>query len=116
MPSFVLEGNGTLGLLGMPADVKADPAFAQGAAQPRHRYPERADWPQIRRIRHAEHFGYDGLDADRPPERSAWAPPICLVTLTLTALMLFRNALVAILSVVGLYHISNLLFDFSLPG
>ena len=36
-----------------------------------------------------------------------------LVTLTLTALMLFRNALVAILSVVGLYHISNLLFDFA---
>ncbi len=35
-----------------------------------------------------------------------------LVTLTLTVLMLFRNSLVAVLTVVGLYHISNLLYDF----
>jgi hypothetical protein len=36
-----------------------------------------------------------------------------VVTLTLTVLVLFRNSLVAILGVIGFYHISNLLFDFA---
>ncbi len=36
-----------------------------------------------------------------------------LVTLTLTVLILFRNSLIAILGVVGFYHISNLLWDFA---
>jgi len=35
-----------------------------------------------------------------------------LATLTLTALMIFRNNLIAILGVIGFYHISNLLFEF----
>ena len=36
-----------------------------------------------------------------------------LVTATLAALVVFRNALTAILSVAGLWHISNLIFDFA---
>ncbi len=36
-----------------------------------------------------------------------------LVTLTFTVLMVFRNSLIAILGVVGLYHISNLFYDFA---
>jgi multidrug efflux pump subunit AcrA (membrane-fusion protein) len=37
----------------------------------------------------------------------------CLVTtLTLATVVLFRNSLVAILSIIGFYHISNLLYDF----
>jgi multidrug resistance efflux pump len=36
-----------------------------------------------------------------------------LVTLTLLTSALFRNALISILSVVGFWHISNLLFDFA---
>lgn len=35
-----------------------------------------------------------------------------MVALTLAVLVLFRNSLVAILGVIGFYHISNLLYDF----
>lgn len=38
---------------------------------------------------------------------------LLLTTLTLTMVLLFRNALVAILGAAGLWHVSNLVFDFA---
>ena len=38
---------------------------------------------------------------------------VLLVTLTFMVLILFRNSLIAILGVIGFYHISNLLYDFA---
>jgi hypothetical protein len=105
------KGDGTLGLLGMPADVKL-------ILPPPKEQPNRAT--AILNL-------LTGRGAGESATRSTsvtmgWmliglgkvvGTACLLVTLTLTALMLFRNALVAILGVVGLYHISNLLFDFA---
>jgi multidrug resistance efflux pump len=105
------RGDGTLGLLGMPADVKL-------ILPPPKEQPSRA--AAILNV-------LTGRSAGQSATRSTsvtmgWmliglgkvvGTACLLVTLTLTALMLFRNALVAILGVVGLYHISNLLFDFA---
>jgi multidrug resistance efflux pump len=105
------KGDGTLGLLGLPADVKL-------ILPPPKEQPSRAT--AILNV-------LTGRNASESATRRAsvtmgWmliglgkvlGTACLLVTLTLTALMLFRNALVAILGVVGLYHISNLIFDFA---
>ena len=70
------RGDGTLGLLGMPADVKLI------LPSPKEQ-PNRATailnvltGRKAGRIRHAEHFGYYGLDAHRPSGKWS-APPAC---------------------------------------
>jgi multidrug resistance efflux pump len=105
------KGDGTLGLLGLPADVKL--------MLP----PPPKD--QISRATAILNV-LTGRASGESPTRSAsvtvgWmvialgkviGTACLLVTLTLLVLLTFRNNLVAILSVIGFYHISNLLFDF----
>ncbi len=104
------KGDGALGLLGLPADVKL-------ILPPPKEVPNRM-MAMLNTL--------TGQNADSAIGRSAsvttgWmfiglgkviGSACLLVTLTLTLLTLFRNSLTAILSVIGLYHISNLLFDF----
>ncbi|MBU6401216.1 MAG: HlyD family efflux transporter periplasmic adaptor subunit [Verrucomicrobia bacterium] len=105
------KGDGTLGLLGLPADVRL-------VLPP----------PQTRVNRVTALLNVlTGHSAGDSASRTAsvtmgWmlvglgqvlGCAALLVSLTLTMLMLFRNALTAILSVIGLWHISNLLFDFA---
>lgn len=104
------DGDGALGLLGLPADVRV-------VLPPRDEKLSRA-------------AAILNVLTGRGPAESAtrttsvtigWmlvglgkvlGTACFLVALTLFALMLFRNSLVAILGVIGFYHISNLLFDF----
>jgi len=105
------KGDGTLGLLGMPADVKL--------ILP----PPKEELSRAAKILNVLTGRSAGESATRTTSVTmGWmliglgkviGTACLLVTLTLTALMLFRNALVAILCVVGLYHISSLLFDFA---
>ncbi|MBM3839835.1 MAG: HlyD family efflux transporter periplasmic adaptor subunit [Verrucomicrobia bacterium] len=105
------KGNGSLGLLGLNADVRL-------ALPP----------PEERPTKVTTLFNaLTGRGADDAKSRTAsvttgWmligfakvvGCAAMLVTLTLLASALFRSALIAILSVIGLYHISNLLFDFA---
>lgn len=105
------KGDGTLGVLGLPADVRL-------VLPPP---PERAN--RVTALFNA----LTGRDSENSATRTAsvtagWmlvgfskvlGCAFLLVTLTLAMLMLFRNPLTAILSVIGLWHISNLLFDFA---
>lgn len=104
------KGDGTLGLLGMPADVRL-------VLPPPKEQPNRA--AAILNV-------LTGRKAGEAATRTSSVTPgwmliglgkvvgtACLLTaLTFLVLVLFRNTLVAILGIVGLYHISNLLFDF----
>jgi hypothetical protein len=104
------NGEGTLGLLGLPADVRL-------VLPPPKEQPSRAT--AILNV-------LTGRSASQSATRTTsvtagWMfiglgkvlGSACLFTmLTLAVLVLFRNSLVAILGVIGLYHISNLLFDF----
>ena len=104
------RGEGTLGLLGLPADVRL-------VLPPPKEEVNRAT--AILNI-------LTGRSSGKSATRSASVPlgwmfialgkvvgsACLLVTLTLTLLMLFRNPLVAILSVIGFYHASYVLFDF----
>ncbi|HWH69197.1 MAG TPA: HlyD family efflux transporter periplasmic adaptor subunit, partial [Candidatus Sulfotelmatobacter sp.] len=104
------KGDGTVGLLGLPADVRL-------ILPPPHEQPNRA--VAILNV-------LTGRKASDSATRTTsvtlgWmlvglgkvvGTACMLTTLTLAMLMVFRNSLVAILSVAGLYHISNLLFDF----
>lgn len=104
------NGGGALGLLGLPADVKL-------ILPPPKELPNRMM---------AMLSVLTGQSAGNAAARSAsvtmgWmfiglgkviGSACLLVTLTLAMLTLFRNSLTAILCVVGLWHISNLLFDF----
>ena len=105
------KGDGTLGLLGMPADVKL-------ILPPPKEQPNRAT--AILNVLTGRSSGQSATQSTSVT--MFWmliglgkvvGTACLLVTLTLAALMLFRNALVAILGVVGLYHISNLLYDFA---
>lgn len=104
------KGDGTLGLLGLPADVRL-------VLPP----------PEARANRATQFLNLlTGHGSDDTVSRTASVTPawmlvgfgkvigcaFLLVTLTLAMLVLFRNALTAILSVIGLWHVSNLLFDF----
>jgi len=104
------KGEGTLGLLGLPADVrlvlpppKEEPNRAtailnvltgrSGRSSMSHTTSVTAGWMVL------------GL--------GKVLGSACLMTmLTFTALILVRNTLIAILGVIGFYHISNLVYDF----
>lgn len=104
------KGDGALGLLGLPADVKL-------ILPPPKELPNRMM---------AMLNVLTGQNSGNAAARSAsvtmgWmfiglgkviGSACLLVTLTLAMLTLFRNSLTAILCVIGLWHISNLLFDF----
>lgn len=104
------KGDGTLGLLGMPADVKL--------ILP----PPKDQISRATAILNVLTGRGSGESSTRTTSVTAgWmliglgkvlGTACLLVTLTLAALMVFRNNLVAILGVIGFYHISNLLFDF----
>jgi multidrug resistance efflux pump len=104
------KGDGTLGLLGLPADVRL-------ILPPP---PERNN--RVTALLNVlTGHGTDGSASRTASVTTGWmligfakvlGCAFLLVTLTLATLMLFRNALTAILGVIGLWHISNLLFDF----
>jgi multidrug resistance efflux pump len=104
------KGDGTLGLLGMPADVRLV------LPPPKER---------VNRVTALFNVltgqGVAGSASRAGSVTVGWmliglakvTGCVCLlVMLTGALLVLFRNALTAILSVIGLWHISNLLFDF----
>lgn len=104
------NGDGALGLLGLPADVRL-------VLPPREEQVNRA--AAILNV-------LTGRGESNSVTRTTSVTPgwmlvglgkvlgtaCLLVTLTLCLLMVFRNSLVAILCVIGFYHVSNLLFDF----
>jgi multidrug efflux pump subunit AcrA (membrane-fusion protein) len=104
------KGEGTLGLLGLPADVRL-------VLPPPKEEPNRAT--AILNV-------LTGRSGRSSMSRTAsvtlgWMAvglgkvlgSACLMTmLTFAVLILVRNTLIAILGVIGFYHISNLLFDF----
>ncbi len=105
------KGDGTLGLLGMPADVKLV------LPPPKER---------VNRVTALLNVltgqGADGSASRTGSVTTGWMlialgrviGCVCLlVTLTLSLLTLLRNNLTAILAAVGLWHISNLFFDFA---
>ena len=104
------KGDGALGLLGLPADVRL-------VLPPPREQPNRAT-----AILNVLTGRKPGESATRTSSVTlGWmlvglgkvvGSACLLTTLTLFVLILFRNSLVAILGVIGLYHISNLLFDF----
>ena len=109
------RGDGTPGLLGLNADVRI-------ALPP----PEKASGRVAVLIDTLTGRGQDDL-ASRTT--SVTGPRMCLglakvlgcacflVTLTLLLLVVSRSSLIAILAAAGLWHVSNLLFDFAgLPG
>lgn len=112
--NFVLvrfKGDGTLGLLGMPADVKL-------TLPPEEARPNRA--AAILNVLTGRASGE--TQSRRSSVTLGWmlialgkvvATGCFLATLAILALMLFRNNLVAILGTIGFYHVSNLLFDFA---
>jgi multidrug resistance efflux pump len=112
--SFVVvrfKGDGTLGLLGQNADVKL-------VLPP----------PEARPSRLTTVFNaLTGRGTDDLASRTASVTPrwmmiglgkvlgcaVFLITLALLLAVMFRSALIAILSAIGLWHVSNLLFDFA---
>ena len=105
------RGDGTLGLLGLPADVKL-------ILPPPKEEPNRAT--AILNLLTGRSKG--GTMSRTGSVTIGWmvvglgkvvGTAVLLVTLTLTVLILFRNSLIAILGVIGFYHISNLLYDFA---
>lgn len=111
--NFVLvrfKGDGTLGLLGQNADVKLilptpeeKPSRATAILNV---LTGRASGEAT--LKASVTFGWMFIALSKVLGTACF-----LVTLTMTALMVFRNNLVAILGVVGFYHISNLLFEFA---
>jgi len=104
------RGDGTLGLLGLPADVRLV------LPPPKEKLSRAAALLNVLTGRSSGESVTQTTSVT-----TGWmliglgkviGTACLLVTLTLTVLMLFRNSLVAILGVVGLYHISNLFYDF----
>lgn len=105
------RGEGTLGLLGLPADVRL-------VLPPPKEEPNRAT-AILNLLTGRAKGGSLSRTASVTP---GWmliglgkvlGTAALLVTLTLLVLIVFRNSLVAILGVIGFYHISNLLYDFA---
>ncbi len=104
------KGDGSLGLLGMSADVRV--------VLP----PVQEKTNRVTAILKVLTGSTDGTSVSRTTTVTAGWMAIGLgkvlgtcaviVTLTILASVVFRNSLIAILGVVGFYHISNLLFDF----
>ena len=105
------KGDGALGLLGQEADVRL-------VLPPREGRPDRLS----ALFNTLTGSGQDDVESRTASVTVGWMSialgkvlgcASLLVTLTLLALVLFRNALFAILGTIGLWHISNLLFDFA---
>ncbi len=105
------QGDGTLGLLGMDADVRM-------VLPPAEEKPGSA----AKLMNALTGHGEDDLESRTASVTYPWMALACgkvfgtatlLVAFSLLMAVLFRNALVAILGTVGLWHISNLIFDFA---
>jgi len=105
------KGDGTLGLLGLPADVRL-------ALPPPEQKPSRA--AAILNVLAGRGSGESATRTTSVPLRwmlvglgKVIGTACLVVAFTLAVLVIFRNSLIAILGVIGAYHISNLLFDFA---
>lgn len=105
------RGNGATGLLGLDAAVRI-------ALPPSDKPADRA----TAILNTLTGRGQDDINTQTASVTTPWmlialakvlACACFLVTLTLFFVVLFRNTLVAILGTVGLWHISNLIFDFA---
>lgn len=105
------KGNGTLGLLGQNADVRL-------VLPPREEKAGRL----ASLLNTLTGSGSDDLESRTASVTPGWMAialgkvlgcATWLVTLTLFLATLFRSSLIAILGTIGLWHISNLLFDFA---
>ncbi len=105
------KGDGTLGLLGLDAEVRL-------LFPPKEERPDRLSAV----LRTLTGSGEDDLETKTTSVTPFWMLVSCgkvlgcasfLVTLSLLVAVLTRSALVAILVVTGFWHISNLLFDFA---
>ena len=105
------KGDGALGLLGLPADVRLV------LPPPKEKKSRATELLNVLTGHSA-----DDLASRTTSVTTGWmliglgkvlGCACLLVTMTLATLALFRNALTAILGVVGLWHVSNLLFDFA---
>jgi multidrug efflux pump subunit AcrA (membrane-fusion protein) len=105
------KGDGTLGLLGLDADVRIT-------------LPPREERPgKVAELMNAlTGHGTDDLESRTKSVTTTWmlialakvlGCAVMLVTLTLLLLVVSRSALVSILGTIGLWHVSNLLFDFA---
>ena len=105
------RGDGSLGMLGLNADVRI-------ALPPEEKPTDRA----TAILNALTGRGQDDLGTRTASVTVPWMlialakvllTACFLVTLTLCAVVLFRNSLFAILGVIGFWHISNLIFDFA---
>ncbi|HTL56880.1 MAG TPA: HlyD family efflux transporter periplasmic adaptor subunit [Candidatus Limnocylindrales bacterium] len=104
------KGEGTLGLLGLPADVrlvlpppKEEPSRATALLNVLTGRSGRSSMSRTTSVT----LGWMLLGLGKVLGSA------CLITtLTFLVLILVRNTLIAILGVIGFYHISNLLYDF----
>jgi len=105
------RGDGALGLLGLNADVRL------ALPPPKERVNQATTL-----LNALTGHGTDDVESRTTSVTTGWmliglgkviGCAGLLVTVTLATLALFRNALIAILGVIGLWHISNLLFDFA---
>jgi multidrug efflux pump subunit AcrA (membrane-fusion protein) len=105
------KGNGTLGLLGLNADVRI-------VLPPREEKPDRV----TALLNNLTGHGTDDLESRTTSVTPLWmliglgkvlGCACLLVTLTLLLLVISRSALIAILAAAALWHVSNLLFDFA---
>jgi multidrug resistance efflux pump len=105
------KGGGKLGLLGLNADVRL-------VLPPREERTNRA----MALLNALTGHGVDDLESRTASVTTGWmfiglgkvfGCACLMVTLTLLALVLFRNTLMSVLAVIGLWHVSNLLFDFA---
>ena len=105
------KGDGTLGILGLNADVRLVlPPLEEKSNQ------------VTAVLNTLTGHGVDDLESRTASVTPGWmfiglgkvlGCALLLVTLALLTSTLFRSALVSILSVIGLWHVSNLLFDFA---
>ncbi len=105
------KGNGTLGLLGLNADVRL-------ALPP----PEAATNRVSQLVRVLTGEGTEEVASRSASVTIGWmligfgkvmGCACLLITLTMLMAVTFRNSLVAILGALGLWHVSNLVFDFA---
>ncbi len=105
------KGDGTLGLLGLPADIRL-------VLPPPEERPNTA----AALLNSLTGRGTDDHQTRTASVTTPWmlvslakvlGCACLLVNLTLVTVVLFRNTLTAILAVVGLWHVSNLIFDFA---
>lgn len=105
------QGDGTLGLLGQNADVRLALPPREGKVGPMGEF-----------YKVLTGQGTDDLESRTTSVTPFWMSiglakvlgcAVFLVALTLLLLTLLRSQLIAILAAIGLWHISNLLFDFA---